>query len=330
MPRAKEIKFIEKGMRSSFVGALSSRRKAVLYSSLPLHSGSWHSDCLKCAAVGSGLTHRQVQQIILQESDDRLGQIPAPRLKSSIAERPLVPNLDANAITIGFTASIGPQNSRHFIDNFYWLSAYQAIIKQSSVLRLKEAAAVDSDNFIQLTKVPGDTGYSKTKGAAWVEMPALILDRASALIDWSLHFSCRMVNPDLDAVPGAGLAFVMAKNPSFNMGDSGKDLGYGGLAGRSIALELDTYQDEGDPAYEHIAFVKSSAPPNPVAATQPHLAVTASAMKISGDWIRNYVWLDYIAASKMFRVYWSQVAVKPANHLLQYSFDLKQHFFSPE
>lgn len=327
MARASDIQFTAKGSQRSFIGTLSSHRTQQLYSSIPISSFKSKSSCIPCS-FGEGLTAYQQQGVIVQESSRILIPPNSENLSDSYRDRTVIPNLLTNSVMLGFTASIGPENSRHFVDDFFLISRYQALFRTNTVLRYKGEAFLNSDGFLQLTRLPEDANYSQPKGAIWLEAPIIILDHDDNAIDWSLQFSCRMNGLSSGSPAGAGLAVVLISEATFPIGNSGSSLGYGELTGKSVALELDTHQDSGDPAREHLAFTKSSlVGPNNIIQSIPHEVVTPDPVALSGFWRRNHVWMDYAASDSKFSVYLGTLSNKPSTPILQYTIDLKSHFF---
>lgn len=108
--------------------------------------------------------------------------------------------------------------------------------------------------------------------------------------------------------PGAdGMAFVMhrATGGSSALGTTGGGIGYGGLT-PSIAVEMDTFQNVGDPDSNHIGITQNGV-------TTVHLGATYTptfVMRTVGTPFT--VWIDYTASATRFDVFISQSDTKPA------------------
>jgi hypothetical protein len=102
------------------------------------------------------------------------------------------------------------------------------------------------------------------------------------------------------------MAFVMHRAPGgiSALGMSGGGIGYGGLT-PSIAVEMDTYTNPGDPNDNHIGITQSGV-------TSVHLATYTPTFTMRTVGTPFTVWIDYTASATRFDVFISQSDTKPA------------------
>lgn len=120
-----------------------------------------------------------------------------------------------------------------------------------------------------------------------------------------------------------GMAFVMHRDPrgAAALGDPGGAVGYGGTAKitPSVAVEMDTYTNTGDPNDNHIGVTLDGDATVHVASYTPGFV-----MKTVGA--PFYVWIDYTAANTLLEVFVSQDATKPATAQLMTNINIAQRF----
>ncbi len=120
-----------------------------------------------------------------------------------------------------------------------------------------------------------------------------------------------------------GMAFVMHRDPrgAAALGDPGGAIGYGGATKitPSVAVEMDTFTNGGDPNANHIGVTFDGDTMTHVAAYTPPFV-----MKTVGT--PFYVWIDYTAANTLLEVFVSQNATKPATAQLTTNVNIAQRF----
>ena len=109
-----------------------------------------------------------------------------------------------------------------------------------------------------------------------------------------------------------GMSFIMQQSGASAIGTAGNTLGYGGIGGKSIAVEFDTYQNAGDPDNNHIALDIDG---DVTHATGVYQSISKSTLDIADSKLK-YVWIDYNGSSKLFEVRISTSNSRPATATL--------------
>ncbi len=134
----------------------------------------------------------------------------------------------------------------------------------------------------------------------------------------SMHdFTC------CDVRPADGLAFVVQSEGLSGGSGLGGSLGYGDIA-PSIAVEFDSFHNEGDPAGNHVAILSEGNLLNHLACANEGgpSAPCGAALPFSIYGSPVYGWVEFDAAAQHMRVYLSQSAAKPASPLLDQAISL--------
>ena len=113
-----------------------------------------------------------------------------------------------------------------------------------------------------------------------------------------------------------GLAFVLANTPDGPqaLGAPGDGLGYYAIGTASMAIELDTYQNEFDPSDNHVSLLTGGDVVAP-------LATSPSPVDLNGGGI-VYVWIEYDGAGDLLEVFVSSAPTQPDQPLLSHEIDL--------
>jgi len=123
-------------------------------------------------------------------------------------------------------------------------------------------------------------------------------------------FNTRFVFRMHGAADGSdGLVFIVQGNGATALGSQGNGIGYAGI-GRSLAVELDTDKDGGDPNGNHIGVLSNGS-------RSPHLATYTPPFDME-DGLSHTLWIDYSGASNALRVYIAQgiVTQRPASPVI--------------
>jgi hypothetical protein len=125
------------------------------------------------------------------------------------------------------------------------------------------------------------------------------------------HFAFRIGGGQGEA--GAdGMAFVVQSSPAgaSALGMSGEKLGYGPIA-PSVAIEIDTWHNDTDPAGQHVALLAGGD-------TTQHIE-SASVPFSFNDGVVRYMWVDYDGKSDTLEVYLSPDNARPSTALLTHT-----------
>lgn len=120
--------------------------------------------------------------------------------------------------------------------------------------------------------------------------------------------------------PGDGLTFTLLKGPATALGNGGSELGYGGIAGPSIAIEHDIWEDDKSPhPFTHIGLLTNGS-------TSDHLETRSAPFGLLNQ--RTRTWVVYSAKKKVLRVYVGKRAKRPGKPLFTRKINLAAHFGS--
>lgn len=106
-----------------------------------------------------------------------------------------------------------------------------------------------------------------------------------------------------------GLVFIVQGVGATALGSQGNGIGYAGIS-RSLAVELDTDKDGGDPNGNHIGVLSNGA-------RSPHLATYTPSFDME-DGSNHTLWIDYNGAANVLRVFLAQgiVTQRPASPVI--------------
>lgn len=115
---------------------------------------------------------------------------------------------------------------------------------------------------------------------------------------------------------GDGFVFTIQPTAPNAIGDSGGHMGYGGIAGGSVGIEFDTYQNtnSSDPKFAHVAIDINGSTIHD--GTLPVKKIVPG-FNNGQDW---YVWIDYDGKTLDVRI--SQTAVRPETPQLKTELDI--------
>lgn len=173
--------------------------------------------------------------------------------------------------------------------------------RNSAGLSLVGAAEVASNGRLLVTP-----GRNDQVGAAWYRTPALL--------DAQTSFAQRLRFRSSERGAADGLALVIQGAGPTAIGLGGGSIGYGGIT-NSVAIEIDSYQNEYDPDANHIAVLTngelvaraSYSPREPLAARTPRT-----------------LFVDYDAPSRQLKVYLRMQSsqTRPARPVITFPIDL--------
>jgi len=167
-----------------------------------------------------------------------------------------------------------------------------------------------TSNLLQLT--PDTTNHT---GVAY--LGPLDIDGATG---FASELVVRLIPPAVLPADGTGdgMAFIVHADPR-GKDAVGRDgaLGYGGAAGQriapSVAVELDTFQDPGDPNENHVG-ISIDGDSQSVATGTPPFPLDSG--------LELHLWTDYDPTLHAFFAYVSTDTTKPAVAIAAYSYDL--------
>ncbi len=141
------------------------------------------------------------------------------------------------------------------------------------------------------------TGETRDRsGSAFLATPFALLPASS----FSTRFQFRIDNSDPNFSEGGdGMTFIVQGVGPQMLGATGRSLGYGGIA-RSMAVEIDTLQSNGDPNGNHVAVLVNGDPGD-------HRAVFTPTFDLE-DAQTHTLWVDYDGVNDSLAVYLSQNA----------------------
>jgi endoglucanase len=113
-----------------------------------------------------------------------------------------------------------------------------------------------------------------------------------------------------------GFTFILQNTTAAerSIGGAGGSLGYGGMRGKSIAIEFDTYKGTSDPNNNHIAIQRNGSVTSAIASANP-------TFDLNSNQLIN-VWLDYNGNNDKLDIFLSQTTVKPTAVSLSATIDL--------
>ncbi len=107
------------------------------------------------------------------------------------------------------------------------------------------------------------------------------------------EFDAYLGTKDIYGADGITFAIIDTSNGLNAIGGSGGDLGYGGIAGNSLAVELDTYSNPIEPSSDHIGIDLNGSVTSLTTAGVPNLE--------DGNW--HHVEVDFDISQKTISVY---------------------------
>ncbi|MBN2022544.1 MAG: PEP-CTERM sorting domain-containing protein [Pirellulales bacterium] len=155
-------------------------------------------------------------------------------------------------------------------------------------------------------------------GAYWVNGPVQFLSDLSFNTKFAFEIS-----RTADINGADGMSFVIQNGGPDAMGWSGGSLGLDALAGKYMAVELDTYKGG--------IFDTASSPGNHIAIDLSGVAasVAETADGVVPELVNagvGYIWVDYNGVTDVMDVYYATTDVKPDTPILSTTVDLAAHF----